>query len=186
MPEDGDAIGGRQHFSNLVGDENDALAYRMELTREPELRFHQYAKPPQQSQGFATAPVFIVVCGDLRTKEAYPLIATLHQGRLIFASSLANAYLYMHLAATTLGLGSQWVTATNNPFEQNRIKELLGIPKELEVYDMMVVGYPESEPGPRLVRAKEEIAHYDSYDRTKFRTDEEMKNFILALRGGKK
>ena len=161
-----------------------ALSYRMELTREPEQRFPPYAKPPQQPPGFATAPVFIILCGDPRTKDAYPLSATLHQGQSIFNSSLASACLYMHLAATALGLGSQWVTATTYPFEQCLIKELLGIPRQLEIYDTMAVGYPASEPKPRLVRAKEEMIHYDHYDQAKFRTEKEVKDFILTLRRG--
>ena len=161
-----------------------ALSYRMELTREPEQRFPTYAKPPQQPPGFATAPVFIILCGDPRTKDAYPLSATLQQGQSIFTSSMASACLYMHLAATALGLGSQWVTATAYPFEQCLIKELLGIPRELGIYDTMVVGYPDAEPKPRLVRAKEEIVHYDYYDKAKFRTEKDVKDFILTLRRG--
>ena len=167
-------------------EEYSALAYRMELTREPEQRFPTFIKPPQQPPSFATAPAYIILCGDPRTKDAYPLCTTLHRGESIFTSSLASACLYMHLAATALGLGSQWVTATAHPFEQCLIKELLGIPRELEIYDMMAVGYPASEPAPRLVRAREEIVHYDHYDKAKFRTGEKVKDFILTLRGVRK
>jgi nitroreductase len=162
-------------------EEGNAHAYRMELTREPGRRFPTFIKPPQQPPGFASAPVFIIMCGDPRTKDAYPLSARLYRGESIFASSLGGAFLYMHLAATALGLGSQWVTATSHPFVQCQIKELLGIPEELEIYDMMVVGYPAAQPRPRLVRAGKETVHYDHYDETKFRTDAKVKDFILTL-----
>ena len=88
----------------------------------------------------------------------------------------------MTLAATTLGLGSQWISATGSPYVQSFTKDLLRIPKELEIYDTLAVGYPDFEPKPRLVRVREEIVHYDGYNEAKFRTDEEVDNFIALLR----
>jgi len=158
-------------------------AYRMELVREPEWRFPGYDKPPQGPPGFANAPVFIIVCGDPRTKAAYPMGVLFDYPELTFYSSLANAFLYMHLAATTLGLGSQWASATANPYMQCLIKQLLQIPQELEIYDMMAVGYPASEPKPRMVRTREEMVHYDYYDKAKFKTQEGVKDYIKATKG---
>ncbi len=140
------------------------------------------ARPPQQSPGFANAPVFIILCGDPKTNDAFPLTATLQSGEQNFISGLASAFLYMHLAASTLGLGSQWVTSLANPYVQSLTKDFLGILGELRIYDMMAVGYPAFRPGPRLVRAKEEMVHYDYYDKAKFRTPEEVKEFIATLR----
>jgi len=160
------------------------LTYKMELTREPALRFPSQTGPVE-GFGFDDAPVFIILCGDTRTKEAYPLNSVFEKGQSIFDSSLASAFLYMQIAATTLGLGSQWVSAIRNFFVQCLVKDLLGIPKELEIYDMMAVGYPVSEPQPRPMRAKEEMVHQDYYDQTKFRTEEQVKDFIAALRKGR-
>jgi len=157
--------------------EHNNLTHKMELAREPELRFKW------SPAGYARAPVFILVCGDTRTKEAYPLYVTLQRGSSIFTSSLASAFLYMTLAAPTLGLGAQWVSATAHAYVQSLTKDLLGIPKELEIYDMLAVGYPDSEPKPRLMRDKEDVVHYDYYVKDKFRTGEEVKNFITLLRG---
>ncbi len=161
--------------------EQDVLSRKVELTREPEQRFFKDASPPPR-RGYEDAPVYIILCGDPRTEEAYPLTAFLQRGEENFLSGLASAFLYMHLAAITLGLGSQWLSATASPLAQCLIKDILGIPQELEIYDMMVVGYPASRPGPRLVRAKEEMVHYDYYDKTKFRTAEAVKDFIATLR----
>jgi len=165
-----------------IYDENRVRAYRLEATREPESRFPSYVQPPQQPPGFAAAPVFIIMCGDPRTKDAYPLSTVPSRRQSHFISGLASAFLYMHLAATALGLGSQWVSGTGGPFEQVLIKHMLGIPEKLEIYDMMAVGYPASEPRPRLVRAREELVHCDYYDKAKFRTDEEVRDSILTLR----
>ena len=36
------------------------------------------------------------------------------------------------------------------------------------------------------VQAREEMVHYDYYDKAKFRTDEEIKSFVAALRRARK
>ena len=156
---------------------------KAELTREVDLRFPSTANPPKEP-GYKHAPVFIILCGDSRLKEAYPLLTVFNRGDSHFASSLASAFLYMHLAATTLGLGSQWVSATAHPFVQCLLKELLGIPQKLEIYDMLVLGYPTYEAKPRSVREKGEMVHYERYDAAKYRSDTEIKNFIMGLRKG--
>lgn len=168
----------RNKIAELVEEGFGSIAPKMEATREPRLRFNF------RPAGFIHAPVFIILCGDPRTKDTYP-VGVQAMRDSIFNSSLANAFLYMHLAATTLGLGSQWVSAIALPYVQYLTKDLLGIPQELEFYDMMAVGYPDMEPGTRLMRAKEEMVHHDHYDRAKFRTEEKVKDFIAGLRRGK-
>jgi nitroreductase len=88
----------------------------------------------------------------------------------------------MNLAAVTLGLGAEWVSRITHPYVASLTKELLGVPPELELYDMMATGYPDAEPKPRLVRTREEMVHYDGFDRSKYRTDEQIKDFIRTLR----
>ncbi len=139
------------------------------------------ASPPQRL-GIEDAPVYIILCGDTRARDFFPLSRGTFRADLTLNSSLASAFLYMHLVATTLGLASQWVSATAGPSLQPLIKELLGIPEELEIYDMMAMGYPASEPRPRLVRAREEMVHYDCYDKSLFRTEEKVREFFVIRR----
>ena len=172
----------KQELKDTIGQfikESNVLTFRMELTREPEQRFYKQASPSPRS-GYEDAPVYIILCGDPRTKDAYPLNAFLQKGESNFISGLASALLYMHLAATTLGLAFQWVSATSAPSVQSFIKELLGIPRELQIYDMIALGYPASEPKPRLVRDKEEMVHYDGYDTSKFRSEAKLKEFATT------
>ena len=157
------------------------ITYKIEQTRKPEQRFPSYRNSPKGTPGFANAPVFIIVCGDPRTKEAYPLKAVLDRGESNFFSSLASAFLYMHLAATSLGLGSQWVSASASDLMQSRLKALLEIPYELQIYDMMVLGYLVSEARPRKVRSKEEMVHYDKFEKSKTRTDQQVRDLIASL-----
>jgi nitroreductase len=156
------------------------ISYAIEQTREPDHRFPRY-RTPQGTPGFAHAPVLIVTCGDPRTTEAYPLKAKLDRGQSNFYSSLASAFLYMHLVATVLGLGAQWVSASAQDLMQARLKELLNVPYELEIYDMMALGYPASEPKPRKVRLREEVVHYDTFDKSRTRTDQQVRELINSL-----
>jgi hypothetical protein len=65
---------------------------------------------------------------------------------------------------------------------EDHLKELLNIPKEFKIYDMMAVGYPAYQIGPRSPRKIDEMTHHEQYDRSKLRTDQQIKEFIKNLR----
>jgi nitroreductase len=157
------------------------LAHEVELTRPEEMRWPSVARPVSEP-GWKDAPVLIVVCGDPRTKQSYPLVTQLVRGDVTFNSSLAGAFLCMALAATSLGLGSQWASAASNAFVMPLIMEALGIPQDLVIYDMMALGHPAAQPRPRLVRARSEMTHIERFDQTKHRTDAQVKDFVVSLR----
>jgi nitroreductase len=141
-------------------------------------------EPVGSEADYSIAPVYFIVFGDTRTKEGLPMGVRFDQHRLetIFTVSLANAFLYMHMAASSLGLASQWVSAVSNPYANCMIKDLLGIPKELEIFDMLVLGYPAVKPRPKLLRDKDKMVHLDYCGASAFRTDEEVKDFIRKAR----
>ncbi|MFC1872713.1 nitroreductase family protein [Chloroflexota bacterium] len=153
---------------------------KIETVRKPELRF--IPSPP----GFVRAPVFIILCGDRRTSDAYPLHTKQLREASHFVSGMASAFLYMNLAATTLGLGTQWVSAIAHPYVQTMIKDFLGVPPAYEFYDMLAVGYPVQPPKEKLVRNRDEMVHFNAYDQTKYRTDAEIECFITGLRQARK
>jgi len=157
------------------------LAHQVELTRPEEMRWPSVARPVSDP-GWKDAPVLIVVCGDPRTKQSYPLVTQLARGDTTFNSSLAGAFLYMALAVTSLGLGSQWVSAASNPLVMPLIMEALEIPEDLVVYDMMALGHPAVQSKPRLVRARSEMTHIERFDQAKHRTDAEIREFLVGLR----
>jgi len=161
-----------------------SLYYRLEQTRDPSLRFPSITKPVDRI-GYEDAPVYVVPCGDMRTKAAYPLYTAVEISGSILESSLANAFLYMHLAAATLGLGAQWVSAVRMWYVQRLVKELLGIPEDFVLYDMLVLGYPVSEPKPRMVRETGEMVHQERFDAGRLRTDKQIEEFIAGLRKGR-
>jgi nitroreductase len=133
---------------------------------------------------YTTAPVYIILLGDTRTQDGLPMALRYDPTRLnmVFNAGLASAFLYMHLAAATLGLASQWVSAIATSYAHCMIKPLLGIPKELVPYDMMALGYPAMKPSDKFLRDPEKMVHYDDCGVEDFRTDEEVKDYVKKAR----
>ena len=134
------------------------------------------AKEAVVRNSYKDAPVFIFMLCDWRAKVGLPGQASSNTAQVatLFNSSMASAFLYMHLAAASLGLASQWYTATSRPGVEAAIKEIIGIPENLTIYDMMVVGYEASHPQEKIVRDIDEIIHYDNCGLQDFRTGEEV------------
>jgi nitroreductase len=126
---------------------------------------------------FSTAPVFIILYGDIRSKIGLPRAAQDNDFEKIFNSSLASAFLYMHLAAASLGLASQWVSQISFPSVDTMVKKLLEIPAELRAYDMMAVGYTAVRPRPKLIRPIESMIHQDYCGIDSFRSDAEVEDY---------
>lgn len=133
---------------------------------------------------YSEAPVFIILYGDLRTRAGLPMGVRYEKQRqdIIFTSSLANAFMYMHLAATTLGLASQWISGIQNAYANVAVRGLLGIPPEMVIFDMMALGRPALKPSAKFMRERQEITHYDNCGPDDFRSDEEVRDFVKKAR----
>lgn len=131
------------------------------------------------SNDFRIAPVYIIQLGDPRTKAGLPefLVGNEARNEPVFISSLASSFLYMNLAATSLGLTCQWVSVAGSPPVQAGLKKLIGIPEVFKLYDMLALGYPAAEPGSKLLREKDDMVHYDYCKTDEFRNDEEVAAF---------
>jgi nitroreductase len=133
---------------------------------------------------YQNAPVLILLFGDPRTQLGLPMVVRCdpHRKQVVYLSSLANAFLYMHLAATTLGLASQWVSHVASPHNHCLLKNLLHIPNQMEVYDMIALGYPAHKSRPKLMRPLDKMIHRDRFSEEDFRTDEEVRDSIKKTR----
>ena len=158
---------------------NQVENFREEWQRVP---YHKNADPESD---YKIAPVFIIVLGDMRTLKGLPMSMRydLERKQTVFTSSLANAYLYLTLAASALGLASEWMSVSAVAYPQTMIKQLIGIPPELDVYDLMVLGWPAYKPGPKkLLRDRKKMVHYDDCGPGDFRTEAEVDDFIRRAR----
>ena len=163
-------------------------SWDIEKTRIEELRHNSLKNAPTTAPNFKDAPVFIVVCGDPRTVQASVLITHfLHNegGPMAhFLKGMANATQIMSLAAAALGLGAQWVSI--NVTTEARLRTLLDLPEELAIHTILPLGYPAYEPSPTYRRELSEIIHYEKYDRTKYRSGDDIYHYLLSLRQGTK
>ncbi len=130
---------------------------------------------------FKDAPVIIAVCGDTRTLLATSLAAEIMGSeRVTYHMNMANATMLVQLAAASLGLAAQWVSAS--PLFEFRLKTMLGVPEWFNIPQIVPIGYTDYVPTPSYRRESTEITHYDGYDRSKFRTDEQVIEYIADLR----
>jgi nitroreductase len=142
------------------------------------------AKKALTRKSFRDAPVFILALCDWRARVGLPGQNPEINNRVtgLYTSSMANTFLLMHLAATALGLASQWYTSTSSGEAGRAIKEIIGIPDALTIYDMMVVGYAAVPAEPKIVRDIAQMVHYDSCGVQDFRTDEEVTAYAQKTR----
>ena len=152
---------------------------QMEQKREMDLAVRGTAK--MTGDGFRHAPVHIVILGDPRVKESYPIRTKLEKAESHFITGLANATLLIHLAAASLGLASQYVSDANSPYLETMLKVMLKIPEPLRVYHLVPIGYAKSQVAAPPRRRLEEMVHYECYDMTRYRTDETMEKFVRTL-----
>jgi nitroreductase len=89
-----------------------------------------YKKNPAQT-ALAQAPVVIVACGD-------PAGSGNVRGERYYLADVALAAQNLMLAAHALGLGTVFVGV----FDEDRLRELLGIPVDIRVVGLFPLGYP--------------------------------------------
>ena len=154
----------------------DIYLKQLEPKREMDLAVRGTAK--MTGDGFRHAPVHVVILGDPRVKESYPIRTKLEKADSHFVTGLANATLLIHLAAASLGLASQYVSDANSPYMETLLKAMLKIPEPLRIYHLVPIGYAKGNFVTPPRRELEEIIHYEQYDMNKYRDDAAMERFI--------
>jgi nitroreductase len=156
---------------------NADFIYWMEQQRVFELRHPAYQMTADESverqrrgAGWSEAPALIAVLGDGRRQWGTVQGAmTFGREQSHLTDGLANTCTLMHLAAASLGLGTQWVTIhIQEPF-----KRILVIP----------LGYPAVEPMRGVRRDLNAIVHHDHYDMSKYMSNEQVIEYLYELRG---
>ncbi len=178
-----------QETKNKIADICHELRQKIYVVEETlhtgDLRHPGLPNPPKAPpSSLRNAPVLIVVCGDGRTLEATILAANFVPWEggygAVYYKNLANATQNIHLAAASLGLGSQWFSIGDQI--EAELKALLEVPQELTLPTIVPIGYPAYQPAPSYRRGREEIMHFEKYDRSKYRTQEDIYEYIKRLR----
>jgi len=114
---------------------------------DPQLR-RQVAEACHNQTWMADASAIIVGLGDPSISAGWYAVDT--------AIALQN----LVLAATSLGYGTCWVGA----FDQERLKQILGIPEEMSVIAAIAVGQPAQQPEARPRRDLADFVSLQRYD----------------------
>lgn len=128
--------------------------------------------------GFRHAPVLVLVLCDPRVAKAFPVRTIREKGREHLTSSCANATLLVHLAAQARGLATQWISDSSSHHMSTVLRDWLGIPEPVEIYDMIPIGWPGATPAPTPRRSLAEIVHRERYDPDLARDEEAVEAFL--------
>lgn len=126
--------------------------WKFVIIKDKELR--QQIKQAAGGQSFVgEAPVVIAGCA---TNVNHIMPNGVHS----YPVDLAIALDHLSLQAVRAGLGTCWVGA----FNQDRVREILRIPKKVIVVCLMTIGYPASTGLKSSRKPKEDIICYNYYE----------------------
>ena len=113
-------------------------------------------------EGFDRVPCFVLVCLQPKAAFARPEHeAVLRQWHLV---SLGAAMQNLMVAATALGLGSRWFGGFALDNGGAALKELLGIPAEVELIAATPLGYHDEPPKPRPAQDRADVSGFQRGD----------------------
>jgi len=129
--------------------------WRFLVLTDPEHRVKTLDAFPDDNPGkkaIAEAPVVIVVCAD-------PLESGVENGIEYYIADTAIAFEHLCLAAHALGLGTCWM----GWYDEEQIKQALGIPATMRIIGLTPLGYPDQVPKPRPRKTLEEIVFFNEW-----------------------
>lgn len=99
------------------------------------------------------APIVLIAC-------AKPESCVMHYGQPCYPVNVAIALDHITLAAVEYGLGSCWIGI----YDEEKVKEILGIPENVRVIAVMPIGYPSDESTVEKKRFQlDKIVKYDHW-----------------------
>jgi len=126
--------------------------WRFVIVRRPETRRLLAGIAASQSHVY-NAPVVIVACAET---DEY----VMQCGQFCYLIDVAIALDHLNLEAVELGLGACWIGA----FDAIKVRQLLGIPDEIRVVELMVLGYPANTTPVEKTRLRlDEIVRYEHW-----------------------
>jgi nitroreductase len=99
------------------------------------------------------APITIVACST-ESERVMPC------GQYAYTVDLSIAVSFMILEATELGLGTCWLGA----YDEDKVKDILSIPKDIRVPAIFTLGYADETPAQRARRDLDQIVCYEKYE----------------------
>ena len=113
----------------------------------------QLAKAANDQMFMAEAGAIITACSN----SDYVMTC----GQAIGAIDVSIALEHIALQATELGLATCWIGS----FFPDKVRAILGVPKDIEIIELMSLGYPSGEP---VYRDREPIETIVCYEKWQF------------------
>ncbi|MGH7986131.1 MAG: nitroreductase family protein [Candidatus Binataceae bacterium] len=113
------------------------------------------------------APVLLLLCAQIEVlkwpdaADALGRSAVLNQIERTRAASIYPAMQNIILACRGLGLGT--LPTTNHLLYEQEIKDVLGLPSDVDTYALMPIGYPRGRFGPLSRRPVREVTFRDQW-----------------------
>jgi nitroreductase len=111
----------------------------------------QVAGTTNRPRVFSKAGAIIVACSN--SDEV------MRCGQALGPIDVAIALEHIALQAAELGLGTCWIGS----FWADKVKQILGIPEDVAIIELMAVGYPVDEPKKAQREPMERIACYEKW-----------------------
>lgn len=150
-PVEPDKIDRLLEAARLAPSASNRQEWRFVVVTDAEKRA-QLAEAANGQDFVGQAPVVIACCAETDGK-------TMPCGEQRYPIDVAIAMEHIVLAAVELGLGTCWIGA----FKPEKVREVLGIPEEIRVIELLPVGYPSESPGERPRMSTDEIVHRESW-----------------------
>jgi nitroreductase len=126
--------------------------WRILVVTDPDIRSRLVSAAGGQAF-VGQAPVVLVCCAETDHHK-------MHCGLKSYPIDVAIAIDHMTLAATEEGLGTCWI----GKFDPDAVREVCGIPSEIEIVQLLPLGYPaDPAPAAKARRKIEDIVRYDHW-----------------------
>lgn len=130
---------------------NNRQEWKFIVVTRPETR--QKLVRAAMNQGFiGQAPVVLAACATESDK-------VMMCGHPTYAVDVSIAFAYMLLQAYELGLGTCWIGA----FNEEEVKTILGVPRNVRVVALSPLGYPAGDPGVRPRKGMAEVVCWEAF-----------------------
>jgi len=145
-------------LANLAPSAGNLQARRVAVIKEEKIK-NKISQATFGQSFVGKAPLIFVVCADLKASaQKYR-----ERGRELYAIQDATILAaYLQLAITDQGLGSCWIGA----FSDQKIKEILSLPKELKPIALLPTGFPAEDPSPSSRKKIRELV-FDKHETNK-------------------
>ncbi|MCD6451905.1 MAG: nitroreductase family protein [Acidobacteria bacterium] len=125
--------------------------WRYVVVRDEETR-RKLMRAANNQNFVAEAPVVIACCAETDNH-------VMRCGQLCYPIDVAISIDHMTLAAVSLGLGTCWIGS----FYEDQVKEILGIPPEIRVVELLALGYPKRLRGVKNRKPLSEIVMFEKW-----------------------